>query len=126
MPSPTPPPPPLLSTRSFPAQEDVPQSFGETLLCYLLPPLRHWLAASRLRPLLGSALLTLSSVLGSTYLPADSSRAGLQVLVVITITGLVFTLNVSMKIKVTFAVLSVLVLTQIQVPRLGTVTKTIE
>ena len=111
----------------FPEQADeqagAPQTFGETLLCYLLPRLRLWLLASFLRPLLGSALLNFSLALGSSYLSVDSSRAGLQVLILHTLAALALTLKVPLKIKMAFAVLFALVLTPLSFHHLDQVVK---
>ena len=122
-----PPPAPIPSPEPLPEQADeqagAPQTFGETLLCYLLPPLRHWLSASFLRPLLGSALLNFSLALGSSYLSVDSSRAGLQVLILLTLVALALTLKVPLKTKTAFAVLFALALTLLSFHRLGQVAK---
>ncbi len=107
-------------------QADVPQTFGETILCYLLPQLRHWLLASFLRPLLGSALLNFSFALGSSYLSVDSLRAGLQVMILLTLVALALTLKVPLKIKTVLAVLFALTLILLSFHRLGQVAKKTE
>ena len=89
--------------------EQVPHTFDENILCFLVPPLGPLMAEPFPRLLLGSALLYFSHALGSTYLSADFSRAGLQFMTAITFLGLVLTLKVSILKRFLFVVLFVLV-----------------